>query len=467
MRRPSLIMLLGLLTLAMPAVAEEIARGTIIDGLKCASDPTQTYAVYLPAAYVPGQHRPLLFVFDPRRRGAFAAELFQAAAERYGWIVASSNDTLSDESWAPNETAVRAMLPDVLRRFDPDRRRIYATGFSGGAMVAWWLAQRTNAIAGVIGCSGRLADPKDAENVRFDWFGTAGNLDFNYGETRTIDAKLAANAAANATRNASAYRYEIFEGTHRWAPRELLADAVGWMELQAMRRGTRARDEALIQTLFGEDSAAAKRLESRPLEQLRRYEAIARTFDGIAPLESIRATIAALSASPAVARARKEEKHDDEFEASYRIRIPVAINAFLHADDPRPATLLSHDLDVTRLQVLAKQKTSLGVTAQRVLETLAAQVSFYLPRDLIARKNYGMAAAVLSVACEIHPGRADLEYDLACANAQAKRKRDALEALDRAVSHGFHDAVHATSDPDLLSLHGDRRFEEIVGRMKL
>ena len=444
---------------ALPVAAEEIARGKIVDGLQCASDPTQTYAVYLPTTYEAGQHRPLLFVFDPRRRGAFAAELFREAAEQYGWIIASSNDTRSDEAWAPNVIAVKAMLPDVLQRFSPDPRRIYATGFSGGAMVAWWLAQKTNGVAGIIGCSGRLADPRDADKVSFDWFGTAGDHDFNYSETRGIDAKLDAIHVN--------HRTAIFEGGHRWAPKELLSEAMGWLELQAMRRGTRPRDEAIIRRLLDADLAAANTLDTQPLAQLHRYEAIARTFDGLATLDDVRAKVSALSASPAVARARKDEKRDDELEASYRLRIPVAMNAFLYAEEPRPAASLAHDLDLERLQKLAKEPGSRGVTAQRVLDTIAAQVGSYVPRDLLAKKNYGLAATVLSVACQIHPERADLHYNMACAAAQAKRKRDALDALERAIEHGYRDAAHTLADPDLNSLHGDRRFDELVARMKL
>jgi predicted esterase len=444
---------------AIGSAAAELERGKVVDGLTCASDPSQTYAVYLPTTYQPGQHRPLLLVFDPRRGGATAAELFRAPAEQYGWIVASSNDTRSDETWGPNEIAVKAMLPDVLQRFSPDPRRIYATGFSGGAMVAWWLAQRTTGIAGIIACSGRLADPHDADHVSFDWFGTAGDRDFNYGETRLIDAKLDEIHAQ--------HRAVIFEGTHSWAPKEVLAEAVGWLELQAMRRGTRPRDEAMIRRLFDADVAAAKRLDANPLAQLRRYQAIARTFEGLAPVDGVRAAIAALAGKPEVARARRDEKRDDEFEAAYRIRIPVAMNEFLHADEPQPAAVLAHALDLARLQKLAREPGSRGVTAQRVLETIAGQVGFYLPRDLIARKEYGLAAAVLSIACEIHPGRPGLLYNLACVSAQAKRKRDALDALERAIAAGYRDAAHTAEDPDLQSLHGDRRFEELLGRMKL
>src|SRR5207253_3099297 len=103
---------------------------------------------------------------------------------------------------------------------------------------------------------------------------------------------------------------------------------------------------------------AAKALDAEPLAQLRRYEAIARTFDGLTTLDDIRAKVAALSSSAAVAQARKDEKRDDELEASYRMRIPTAINGFLYAETPQPAAVLAHDLDLDHLQKLATEQSS-------------------------------------------------------------------------------------------------------------
>jgi dienelactone hydrolase len=433
--------------LALPAVtcvAEELPRGRIVDPVACAADPSQTYALYLPAAYSDAKRWPILFVFDPRHRGAFAAELFRDAAEKYGWIIVSSNDTRSDGAWEPNEKAVRAMWPDT-QRYAVDRKRIYATGFSGGAMLAWSLTRSTGAVAGIIGCSGRLADPHDADRVAFDWFGTAGDIDFNYSETRLIDARLDALG--------SRHRMVIFHGGHRWAPPEVLAAAIGWMELQAMKRGTRPWDEAMIAALFAADLAAA-RGERDDLAALRHLQAIAQTFDGLIELDGVRQEIAARTTLPSVARLLNEEKRDDALEAGYRARLPTAINGFLHAGEPRPAAVLTRDLDIPRLRAMARQ----SITAQRILETIAVQLELYLPRDLMERKNYAMAATILTVAREIHPERPDLLYDLACANALAGRKREALEALEQALALGFHDAAHAASDPDLASLRGDPRF---------
>src|SRR4051812_48816146 len=93
--------------LAVPALrADPIAKGQIVDNIAAASDAEMTYAVYLPTTYTAERKWPVVFALDPRRRGAFAAELFREAAEEYGWIVISSNNTESDSANAPNMRAL-------------------------------------------------------------------------------------------------------------------------------------------------------------------------------------------------------------------------------------------------------------------------------------------------------------------------------------------------------------------------
>jgi adenylate cyclase len=57
-------------------------------------------------------------------------------------------------------------------------------------------------------------------------------------------------------------------------------------------------------------------------------------------------------------------------------------------------------------------------------------------------------------------------YNLGCAFALLGRRERALELLDRAVHHGRGNLEWFEQDPDLDSLRGDARFEEIVGRLR-
>ncbi len=95
---------------------------------------------------------PVLILFDPRSRGKLAAELFRGAADEFGWILASSNNTMSDGPGEPNARAINAMIPDVMKRLPIDEKRIYAGGFSGGAVLAW-----------TVGLKGELSRRRDLD----------------------------------------------------------------------------------------------------------------------------------------------------------------------------------------------------------------------------------------------------------------------------------------------------------------
>src|SRR5678815_5301907 len=79
---------------------EQPQPGKLVEHVTCPADPSQTFSLYLPSAYETTRRWPLLLVFDPGGRGARAAEVFRDAAERYGWIVAASENSRNGP-WEP------------------------------------------------------------------------------------------------------------------------------------------------------------------------------------------------------------------------------------------------------------------------------------------------------------------------------------------------------------------------------
>src|SRR5271169_320752 len=81
-----------LAVVGVAALAQELPRGQIVDGVKCAADASETYAIYLPSHYSADRQWNLILAFDPRGRGRAPLEQFKDAAEKYGYIVAGSNN---------------------------------------------------------------------------------------------------------------------------------------------------------------------------------------------------------------------------------------------------------------------------------------------------------------------------------------------------------------------------------------
>ena len=219
-------------------LAQDLPRGQIVDEVSCAGDPTQSYALYLPSNYSPDRAWSLLVAFHPAARGRAMVETYRAAAEKYGYVVAGSNNSRNGP-WEVAAASVRAMSADLGERFSIDADRFYLTGLSGGARVALQVALGTKKIAGVIASSAGYPDSKPRKSLPFVIFGTAGTEDFNYIELRMLDRVLT-----------TPHRLAIFEGGHTLPPDHVALDAIEWLELQAMKSGRKTRDEALIDQLL-------------------------------------------------------------------------------------------------------------------------------------------------------------------------------------------------------------------------
>lgn len=439
--------------------AAEPERGKLVENIAARADATQTYTLYLPKTYDAAKDSPLLFVFDPRGRGTIAAEIFKDAAEEYGWILISSNQTRSDDDGAANTRAMRALLPEV-NRYASDAKRIYATGFSGTAILACAVGLNTNALAGVIAVGGRLVQQMPPTKFSFAHYGFAGDTDFNNREMRLIDALL--------EREGKAHRFQQFTGDHRWISRELAREAIAWMELIAMKEQRRVRDASLIDKMYDVDVFTARALEAsgKRVDALRRYREITRTFEGLHATDDITAETERLEADPAVQRELKEITKWDEFEARFTNDVFAQIGstfARLRQEDVQPtAAVLSREFRVADLQRRAKKDSVEGVTARRLLEALYAQSSFYLTQHLMEKREYALAAAVLGVATQIHPDRWPAWYNLAAAQARTGDRRRALDSLERAATLGIKDRSQLATDEDFVSLRGEARFRALL-----
>ena len=281
--------------------AQSLPRGTIIDDVKCAADPTQSYALYLPSTYSPDRLWNLLIGFHPAARGRLIVEKYQAAAEQYGYIVAGSN-TSRNGPWPVSVAAVQATSADLGQRFSIDKERLYLTGHSGGARVAMQVALGRNNIAGVIASSAGYPDSQPRTSVPFAVFATAGTEDFNYIEMRMLDRKLT-----------SPHALAIFLGGHTLPPDAVAFEAIEWMELQAMKSGRRSRDAALIDRLF-EKRQQAMASSTSPAAAVQLLGALVADFTGLRDVSAEAGRLKDLQKQPDVRKALARERADDDAE---------------------------------------------------------------------------------------------------------------------------------------------------------
>lgn len=428
----------------------------------CRDDPGEAYALYLPSAYSPERRWPIVYALDPRSRALVPAELLKEGAERYGFVVASSYSSRSDEAVDPNVKALGAMWRDTRARFALDERRAYAAGFSGTARSLARMADLApGSLAGVIACGAGFApDRTPHAGLSFAVFGAIGETDFNYQEVQWLAETLEGLAVP--------HRIESFDGPHRWPPPALLGDALAWLEVRGMQEERRPRDAGLAAALLArwQDEAAALEKAGSLVESERRYAGLVRDFAGLGEISAARAAAERIRASRAYEEERRRRLKWRQREEEYKARAQRALS-LLSVDDA-PGSLRTA-LSELRLADLRKRVASADreerLSAQRCLAELSVQTGFYLPRSLRERGDHGRAALVLAVGAEARPEDPEVWYALACARAQAGWKRDAVKALERAIDAGFTDAARIESDVELAPLHGEAGYRRLLDRL--
>ena len=451
-------MLVGVFVVGAQEAASEFPVGEIVEGISCQNDPSQTYSLYLPSNYRPDRYWPALVIFDPRGRSVSAAELFREAAEEYGWIVLSSNDTRSDGPMEPNMKAINALWPEVHVRFPTDYDRIYLAGFSGGAMLAWQVGFQTKEVAGVIGAGGRFEPINFDQKLEFPSFGAVGDLDFNYAEMHQVHQQL--------RKWGTEERLEVFPGPHSWMPKEMATQAIEWQELVAMRRGHRKVDLTLIQRWFEEEIVGVEALPEEDLvTRSLALERLERDFSQWIDTRQLQEQLKTLKTDPQLAKKKKQKEREDGFEEEHEYRLTDAYTAMRFQVPPPTAVEFARQLGLSELQKRATRKGYEGVVAQRLLESVFTQASFYLMRDFFGREDFLRAVSSLKVASQIHPERGYVWYQLACAQARGGRRKAALGSLEQAVSLGFSRRPLYETDTDLDSLRENERFVALLGSL--
>ena len=443
--------------------------GRLTGSVVSKANPKHRYAVYLPTSFKASTPAPVLFIMDYRGRARIAAEVFRPAAEKYGWILMSSNDTSSDEAFEPSLAALRAMWTDAHDLFAVDERRLYLAGLSGTARTATWIAtELKGTVAGVIGASAGLSPQlSPSADLPFAYFATAGDADYNYWEMRVLERRLSDLGVP--------HRMEYFSGPHSWMPPSLAMSAIEWMELRAMKTGVRAVDARLVDSFWWRDYLNAEVLEEsgRPAAASRRLLAMVRDYDGLRPaadLADVRHRSAELAAEPWLPGAVEAE---DAAAAAHKRRIDESMQIIARAFPKlsgKPASTVQATLDALRvphlLAVAGGRDQATALDARRILAELDVQTGFYLPTEAMQEKDDARAEFYLDLARVINPEDPFAWFLRARLSARAGSANDAVDHLSRAVKHGFRTLDALESDKAFDALRSRADFRALVERVR-
>jgi len=437
------------------ASAADLSKGRIIDRVVCSADARQSYALYLPSAYSAARKWPVLYCLEPLARGRLPLEHFQEGAEKYGYIVAGSYNSRNGPP-APALEALQAMWRDTHEKLSIDDRRAYLAGMSGGARDATdFLA--TGVFSGVIAQAAGFTDSMVPKDFSYPLFGTAGTDDFNYPEMRQMDRELDAHNTP--------HRLVLFAGAHGWAPSTICAEALAWLDLVAMRAGTKPIDEPLIHILFESGIERAKAseaandfigayLETRSLAaDFKNWEDTAALDKKAAELRDSKEYRKALKAEER-ATGRQQELMTKIFSLARDLNGPGGQDSLI--------TLRSSIADL-RARGAAAEDSDERRVARRVLRgaTVQAWEQSSVQRE---KKDYAGAAVNLELTNLIEPDNPEVLYNLAALYALSNDRGHAMSCLKKAVEKGFGDRARLQADPSFDSIRERADFRALAGQ---
>jgi predicted esterase len=443
------------------SASQELARGSVIERVACAGVAGQSYALYLPSTYTRDRAWPILYAFDPGGQGARPVKLAAGAAERFGWIVAGSNNSRNGPM-PEIQAAVAAIVQDTSARLSIDERRVYATGFSGGARVATGLAMGCRCVAGVFAQGAGLpAGAANADALDAAWFAAAGERDMNYAELFQLEQELLKRGARQ--------RFRVFSGGHEWAPAPVWDEALAWFELLAMKDGRRPRDAAFVADLVQTASAraAAFRDKGELLEERRELESITRDFDGLAEIAPARARLKELVASPAYRKAldREQSAIGEQARVTADLGGALAQLALPPGDGHAEAVLrASRSANELKQRLDSAKDPARRLVYERALSQAYIQ-SMEAGRAALRQERTDSALDLFAVAGTLRPESPQPQLGRAQAQAAGGRKNEAVRALRRALELGLlpQDLARVLENDAFAKLRADPDVAALVG----
>jgi dienelactone hydrolase len=429
--------------------------------LDCAASPLHSYTLYLPSGYDPARRWPLLLAFDPSAEGERPVNAFREAAERYGYIVAASNESRNYSPWAGNLAAAAAVWQDVSTRFSVEPERVYTTGFSGGARVALEVALQTESVAGVFVHGGGFREREHLElELPFVLVGAAGNQDMNLREIEQMHDSLVARGWPS--------RRLIFKGGHRWAPAETIERALAWFELQAFRKGSARRDPEWLEQQY-ELALRETRSLGDSYAALLEYEQQLRDFEGLVGLEPSRAERRRLIALPSTRRERKAVEKRQRVEDRRRQELAALMKQVERSvDDDLAQRAAFRRLAVTLKGIVAEQRSSVlkDVAMANRLLLFVSTVGFEWAEIASSEQRWREAEGFFRVGLLAAPEEAELHFRLAECYARQRKMPAAWAALQAAVDLGFDSIERLSASAALRRWHENESYISILKQLQ-
>ncbi len=430
-----------------PTYDKSLINGKVTDSVICRSLNGGSYALYLPSYYSSDKKFPCIYFFDAHARGAMPVHMYKGLAEKYGFVLVGSNVSKNGTPWQVTNDAVKMLLEDTRTRINIDTKRIYTAGFSGGSRVACTVAIMDGGVAGVIGCAAGFPSVEPVFQNKFDYFGMAGDYDFNLTEMEQWDETL--------EQNGFAHQLLISGGIHGWAVSSDFQTALLWIQVNAMKENLQSKNDTLILALkndYEKRIAAAKSLRDW-IKVHELSDGMVRVLDGFTDVSTYR-------------------KRSADLVACNDYKNAIAIQVQLQQTELNQQRELAKQFTVqdekwwTRKIAELHQKANSAKTQEsqmyRRLLNYLGLVGYMNCDHALKAGDLTNAFTYLKVFKIADPQIPDCSFLTAVYYMKKGNPQQAISSLNEAVSSGYSEVSTLITDPSFNSLKDDAVFKNIV-----
>ncbi len=410
---------------------------------KITADTSQSYWLFLPGNYQNNGTFPVIFAFDAHGNGKKMAQWLMPYANRYGYVIASSNAFHNNVQGLSE--ILDNLLADVTRKYKLDPDRFYTAGFSGGGRVATYLTAVDSRFKGVASLSAGLQfsmiNNRDFVAILF-----AGKRDFNYWEIVRLSPQVASKYGIP-------LQTVVFDGGHEYPPKEYSQFVFAWFDAFAMKKGYLAKDKALVQRL--EDFADS-------------------LVDNAQDINSqVEANMFALKLLSDLANTRKYKNNLDQLEQSeaykkYQEKINKISGIENYLQKQYVKALQTQSLDWWKREIEAidnKIANEQDPDYKAMYYRIKAYISilcFSMSRDLIQNNFLDQASRIVKIYQLDDPENPDVYFYRSCLFAAKNQQDSALFYLKKSVDAGFNDWARIDDYKCFDKIKNSKQFLQIV-----
>ncbi|MBO7594092.1 MAG: hypothetical protein J6T12_03920 [Salinivirgaceae bacterium] len=395
----------------------------------CAADTSIHYTVYTPQTN--DGKMPAIIFFDPHSQGYLPVEAYAKLADKYGYVLFGSNDLRNGMTAGETEKIVRGMVGEVLSQGLVDTKRVYLSGFSGGAKIAMLYGLNMPEIHGVAACGGSV-NPTARPDSTFCYVSLVGNCDFNYHDMQQSLA-LFSNMQLPFTS-------VVFDGKHEWPSAATYETVFQAFDINAMHFGLKPTDVKWLKTVYAamSDSVSAYLSEGRFIkasEMLLRIEGWYGSLDKDIRLSSYMSN---LSESPVFASQLKKMQEMSLKEIHLR-------GQFIGSIENRDLDWWKNEVENFEKSIASKDE-QVSVASKRLMAYLS-MVTYSLANSDILNNNAEKAYKKLKIYELVDPENPGVYLMFARYYLMINDRASMVESYNKAISMGFNDFAQYESDP--------------------